>query len=500
MQGVKKNLEDDEKDKVKCWEIFTCNRTECPAYMSKDLRCWLISGACCRDEIQGKFLEKMEVCLKCDVFKVNMDIQAMKETAETVHEQFKEFRQIVDERGKKLKHMSIELALSLSQTFEAFETLKNITTEMIESISREISLRAEESEQKYRIVFESTGHATVIVEEDMTLSLANTKFEELSGYSKEEIEGKKSLLDFFLIEDRDILEAYHRIRRNDPTATPKNQEARFVDKHGQIRYVLLTVSVIPGTKKIIESLLDITERKKIEEQMYHTEKLASIGTIAAGVAHDINNPLSIILGFTDILLEKVPRDSEAHGILETIEKQGIHAKKVVENLLSFSRFKEPKEEKVDINKNIETVLAFEGNTLSINNISVKKDMTGSLPLIKGEPNEFQQIFFNVINNSVAAMKGGGVLTIVTRSVENGQSVEIRISDTGTGIEKKNRAKVFEPFFTTKQLGEGTGLGLTIVYSLVAKHGGSVAFDTKTKEESEKTGTTFILTFPSIEEL
>lgn len=484
-------------EKLKCWEVFNCNKVKCPAYMSKNLWCWLISGTYCRNEIQGKFLEKMEICLACEVLKRNIDIAAMKDTTETVYGQFKEFRQIVDERGKKLKHMSIELALSLSQTFEAFETLKNITNEMIESISREISLRSEESEEKYRIVFESTGHATVIVEEDMTISLANTKFEELSGYSKEEIEGKKSLKEFFITEDLDMIEEYHRIRRIDPNTTPRNHEARFVDKAGNTRYVLLTVSVIPGTKKIIESLLDITERKKIEEQMYHTEKLASIGTIAAGVAHDINNPLAIILGFTDILLEKVPRDSEAHEILETIEKQSIHAKKVVENLLSFSRFREPKEEKVDVNKNIETVLAFEGNTLSINNISTKRDMAESLLMVEGDPNEFQQIFFNIINNAVSAMKGGGILTIVTRSVENGQNVEIRISDTGTGIEKKHRTRIFEPFFTTKRLGEGTGLGLTIVQALVAKHGGSISVDTKTKEESEKTGTTFILTFPAI---
>ncbi len=483
----------------KCWEVFNCKKTACPAYRSKNIRCWLISGTYCRDEFKGKFLEKMEICLGCEVFKKNMDIDAIRETAEIVNEQFKEFRQIVDERGRKLKHMSIELALSLSQTFEAFETLKKITSEMIESISREISLRSEESEEKYRIVFESTGHATVIVEEDMTISLANTKFEELSGYPKEAVEDKKSLTEFFVKEDLDMMKGYHHIRRTNPDSAQKNLEARFIDKDGNIRNVLLTVSLVPGTNKIIESLLDITERKKIEEQMYHTEKLASIGTIAAGVAHDINNPLAIILGFADLLMEKVPQDSEAHEILKTIERQGIHAKKVVENLLSFSRFREPKEEKVDINKNIETVLAFEGNTLSKHNVSIERDMAESLPMVEGDPNEFQQIFFNVINNSISAMKGGGVLTIITRLIENGQNVEVQILDTGPGIAKKYRHRIFEPFFTTKRLGEGTGLGLAIVSALVAKHGGEIYFETKTEEESEKTGTTFVLTFPAIKE-
>ncbi|MDI6889570.1 MAG: ATP-binding protein [Thermodesulfovibrionales bacterium] len=242
---------------------------------------------------------------------------------------------------------------------------------------------------------------------------------------------------------------------------------------------------------------DITERKKVEEQMYHTEKLASVGTMAAGVAHEINNPLAIILGFTEMLTEKVPQDSEFYEILKTVEKQGLNAKRIVENLLSFARFSEPKEEEVDINENIEAVLAVEGNTLTLNNIFVERDIAESLPMVKGDPGEVQQVFFNIISNAISAMKGGGILKIVTRAVDGGRSVEIRISDTGWGIKKEHRAKIFDPFFTTKKVGEGTGLGLTISYALVTKHGGSITFETKTKEESEKTGTTFIITLPAI---
>ncbi len=242
---------------------------------------------------------------------------------------------------------------------------------------------------------------------------------------------------------------------------------------------------------------DITERRKVEDQMYHTEKLASVGTMAAGVAHEINNPLAIILGFTEMLMEKVPRDSESYEILKTIEKQGLNAQRIVQNLLSFARFSEPKEEEVDVNKVIEAILAVEGNTLLINNISVERDIVETLPTVRGDPGEFQQVFFNILSNAISAMKGGGVLTIVAKPVDNGRNVEVRISDTGKGIKKEHRAKIFDPFFTSKKVGEGTGLGLTITYALVSKYGGSITFETKTKEESERTGTTFIVTLPTI---
>jgi PAS domain S-box-containing protein len=242
---------------------------------------------------------------------------------------------------------------------------------------------------------------------------------------------------------------------------------------------------------------DITERKKMDEQMIYTEKLASMGTLAAGVAHEINNPLAIILGFTDMLLDKPSADLETYDILKTIEKQALNAKRVVENLLSFARHTEQKEEDVDINKNIEEVLAVIGHTLKMNKVSTIKDFASSLPLVKGEPREFQQVFFNLINNAISVMKGGGVLTLCTREADNGRSVEVRISDTGSGIKQEHRTKVFDPLFTTKKVGEGTGLGLSVTYGIVTHHGGTITFETKTKEESNAPGTTFIVRLPAV---
>ncbi len=356
-----------------------------------------------------------------------------------------------------------------------------------------------ESEEKYRTVFENTGNATIIVEESATISLINTKFEILSGYSKEEVEGKKSWTEFFHEDDLEKIRECHHTTRINPKANPINYEVQFIDRHGNLKNILLSVSMIPGTKKTVESLIDITERKKLEAQMLHTEKLASIGTLAAGVAHEINNPLAVMLGFTELLLEKVPENSESQDLLNTIQKQGNNAKRIVESLLSFVRYKEHREENVDINKCIDEVLVVKGNTLSINNISVIRNMGESLPMVRGDPNELQQVFFNIISNAIPAMKGGGTLTIQTQSADRDEDkhVVIRISDTGVGIKPEHRSRIFDPLFTTKKVGEGTGLGLTVSYAIAKKYGGSVTFETKVKEESPYSGTTFVITLPAL---
>jgi two-component system, NtrC family, sensor kinase len=239
---------------------------------------------------------------------------------------------------------------------------------------------------------------------------------------------------------------------------------------------------------------DITESRKKEkkEQMYHTEKLASMGTLAAGVAHEINNPLGIILGFTELLLEKTPVGTQEHDMLSTIEKHGLNAKRVVENLLSFARYSEHSEEKVNVNTSIKAVLAVVKNTLLLNRISLKEQLQEDLPLVKGDPSELQQVFLNIINNALYAMKGGGTLSVFSRLNKERNEVVVRFGDTGPGIQKENRSRIFDPLFTTKGVGEGTGLGLSVSYGIVTKHGGTISFETRTREESEEPGTTFIL--------
>jgi two-component system, NtrC family, sensor kinase len=241
---------------------------------------------------------------------------------------------------------------------------------------------------------------------------------------------------------------------------------------------------------------DITEKKKIEQQMINTEKLASLGLLAAGVAHEINNPLAVILGYCDYMLEKIPPEDKVHKVLEKINRQGNHCKKIVENLLSFSRYTEHSDTISDININLENVIAVAENNLMIKKIQLKKALEGRLPKVKADPVQLQQVFLNLINNAVAAMPTGGTLNVETRWNINTDKVEIVISDTGTGIKKENQDKIFDPFFTTKKVGEGTGLGLTVSYGIIQHYQGVIGFESKTEQEDPANhGTRFTIILP-----
>jgi signal transduction histidine kinase len=172
---------------------------------------------------------------------------------------------------------------------------------------------------------------------------------------------------------------------------------------------------------------------------------------------------------------------------------------VVDNLLTFARTKEHTETSVDINKNIVEVLTVLGNNLLVRKVAINTlDLGQDLPPVKGDPDELQQVFLNIINNAVYAMKGGGTLSLSTRLVEDGKWIEVRISDTGSGIRKEHRKNIFDPLFTTKKVGDGTGLGLSVSYGIITRHRGTITFETKTAEESKEHGTTFIITLPVLQ--
>ena len=250
------------------------------------------------------------------------------------------------------------------------------------------------------------------------------------------------------------------------------------DQH-KIRYVL-------GISR------DVTDKFQLDQKIYSTEKLASIGTLAAGVAHEINNPLGIILGFTDLLKEKFAEGTSEWTDLDTIEQSANYAKTVVQNLLGFARITEGLEDSVDVRQSLDTVISIVKNTLMTAKIELVMDVDQNLPRVSCDPREFQQVMFNLINNSVAAMReGAGTLSISARV--GGDWVEVRVSDTGDGIPDKVKPRVFDPFFTTKKVSEGTGLGLSLCYGIVNKYGGTITFTSTSREDDESAspGTTFV---------
>jgi signal transduction histidine kinase len=251
--------------------------------------------------------------------------------------------------------------------------------------------------------------------------------------------------------------------------------------------------------RVIEMARNVTKWKKGGDQIYNIQKLVFLGKLAAGVAHELNNPVAVILGFADLLLEKVQPDNPSYELLKTIERQGLNCKRIVENLLSFARQPETTEYSAEVNESIEKVISVVESMLFMRKINLEKDLAENLPKVRGDSGHLQQIFMNLITNAVAAMGEGGVLTIMTRLGEFDSRVEVIFKDTGHGIKREHRDKIFDPFFTTREVGEGTGLGLSACYGMVTNYGGHITFETVTEDEdAERRGTTFIVSLPAIQ--
>ncbi len=245
---------------------------------------------------------------------------------------------------------------------------------------------------------------------------------------------------------------------------------------------------------------NVTGRKAIEDRLINMEKLASVGTLAAGVAHEINNPIAVILGFTEHLLEKTEKEPEVHETLQVIEEEGLKCKKIVENLLTFARSPERTETSGDVSQILEKMLAVIRNTLFTKKVRLETSLAPDLPRAQGDPREIEQVFLNLINNALQAMKDGGLLKISTRLLADGKRVAIEFRDTGVGIPREAQPKIFDPFFTTKRTGEGTGLGLSMSYGIVTKFGGDIIFTSHPVEEyPDKHGTTFTVYLPVFSE-
>ena len=264
--------------------------------------------------------------------------------------------------------------------------------------------------------------------------------------------------------------------------------------------VLLNANFMPhkDEKGNVRSVLciakDITESKKLENQLVNTEKLASMGTLAAGVAHEINNPIGIILGFVDLLLEKCEKNSQSYQDLKTIERHGLHCKAVVENLLRFARHGEGLYEYCDINEPIRNMMDVVKHSLDMNDIELRLSLAPDLPEVKGDLRQMQQVILNLVNNAAAAMKNGGILWISSALDANNEKVVVVVRDNGHGIPTEYMDKIFDPFFTTKSEGEGTGLGLSVSHGIITKYEGTISCESNTGNSGNKPkGTTFKIT-------
>ena len=231
-------------------------------------------------------------------------------------------------------------------------------------------------------------------------------------------------------------------------------------------------------------------RRQAQEEIMKSERLAMIGQLAAGVAHEINNPLGGILLFSRLLLEKASSEGIMRDNLERIEKDAKRCQNIIQGLLDFARQREPKIETLELNDVLErTVDLFEKQPL-FHNIEIVKQYQTDSPVISADPAQIQQVFVNIIMNAADAMNGKGTLTVATKSSDRDNYAEVSFADTGRGISSDELDRVFEPFFTTKMVGHGTGLGLSISYGIIQQHGGTIKVSSRVDQ-----GTTFVVILP-----
>ncbi len=246
----------------------------------------------------------------------------------------------------------------------------------------------------------------------------------------------------------------------------------------------------------VHVMADITETNRLRDQLLQSDKMAAVGQLVAGVAHELNNPLTGILGYSQLLLRRFQdMDQATVKDLEAVIGEAERATRIVQNLLSFSRKHKPMKTVTDLNRAVRDLVELREYELKVNNIEVVTELDESLPRTMADVHQLEQVLLNLVNNSTDALRGrkDGVITIATSS--DGRFIKVAVSDNGAGIAPEDLPRVFDPFFTTKEVGQGTGLGLSICYGIIEEHGGTIEIDSRPGE-----GTRVEFTVPIVSEV
>ena len=347
------------------------------------------------------------------------------------------------------------------------------------------------SELKYRRIFEGSKDAIILADcSGFIVDINNAGVELLGRRSKTDLVGSVSLYDFFADEEA-LDEVFRRLEKD---GFIKDYETIFRKEDGDETHVLISATYRKDKKNDVcgyECIIkDITERKRMEKRIRHADKLASVGQLAAGVAHEINNPLSVVLGYTSLLM-KEGAEGRTREDLAVIHNNAGLCKKIVEDLLNFARQTRPRYEEADINATVESVVSVVESRFSGSGMSITRDYDPLLPQIIIDVNKMKQVTMNLLMNAYQALRPGGLVAISTRYAAGRDGVWIVFSDTGKGIPKDIQNRIFEPFFTTKEPGEGTGLGLAVTYGIIKEHKGEISC-----ESEENKGTIFRIWLPA----
>jgi len=443
------------QEKVKCWEFFGCDEKGCPVHEREDLKCWLVSETHCRSQIQGTFMEKVELCVDCEPFKKNMDVTSLGETLSVVSSQFKEFRKIVDERDKELERTSMELALGLS---EAMEALKKI----------------------------SSGNPEVRIPEEAGLELIQ-RLKHMVNVTAENLGEIVDLSHEFAMGLAEHFGVLDRVSKGDLEArVTGNSQVELLESLGDV------------TNQMINSVsTEITERKRAEEKLNKTlEELersnSELEQFAYVASHDLQEPLRMVSSYMQLMERryKGKLDTDADEFIDFAVDGATRMQRLINDLLMYSRVgtKGKTLEATDCNAVLAEVLRDLASTIEESGTVVTHD---ELPTMMADGTQLAQLFQNLVANAIKFSSGDQPKVHISFEQKEGSYV-FAVTDNGIGIDPEYKDRIFVIFqrLHGKEEYPGTGIGLAVCKKIVERHGGQIRVDS----ESGK-GSTFSWTIP-----
>jgi PAS domain S-box-containing protein len=354
----------------------------------------------------------------------------------------------------------------LGQLASDFNQMSRILADTTDRMSRVLA-ETTASKNFMKSILASMGEPLLVIGTDGNLQMCNQATLRLLGYAEEELIEKPVSV---LCGTNDGLRE---------AGTAQNVELIFITKKGEEVPVLYSSSPLTDneghSKGLIVIARDMTERKRLEIMIRRSEKLSAVGQLAAGVAHEINNPLGVIMGYAQALVRRVAPGDALEVPLRSIEREAVRCKNLVQDLLTFSRVSKVEREPMDLNKTVLAALSLVTAQAKMSQVTVQHELADNLPRVLGNPNQVQQVVINLATNAIDAMGNSGILKVKTELIEEGPLswVGLKMIDTGSGVLPELLTKIFEPFFTTKDVGKGTGLGLSLVHEIVKKHSGMI---------------------------
>jgi PAS domain S-box-containing protein len=448
-----------------CWQIMACARTECPAYGEEDKRCWYIAGTKCPECKGLDSSNKFDRCQGCVVYEMAS--------------------------GDEIQELADFLDVMLSVLKDRIDTLKRTEDSL------------QQQRQLLKMILDVTPDYVSLQDPSMRYIAVNKAFCSLVGKKEEEIIGKTDS-DLLSIQQSEMNSKENQLVISTVSKRTGEFQMTFNDTTRWFHVVRMPVLNPNGeVTGVLCSSRDITEIRELHNRLAKAQHMESIGQLAAGVAHEINTPLGIILGYTQLMIEDAPQGTELHENLLVIEKYTRICKKIVSDLLHFSRQTESVKRELNINEILEQVIAVIEHTFSLDRVFIVKELSERLPLVYGDGDKLQQVFMNILRNAYDAIGSDGSIYVSTGFDNDSDSVVAVIADSGCGIAPENQERVFNPFFSTKSVGKGTGLGLSVSLGILQDHGGTIEFESPPftvfpwmqKRYIPSKGTMFIIKIP-----